>query len=163
MVKNLPAVQEIQVWSLGWEDPLEKGTATHPSILAWRIPWTEEPGRGRGRVFSPWGCKESDKTERLTLLLFILILYLYLSIYLYLGEKENRGRDYVCVNSDSKRLIWYFERLCPISSLTGQAYLLNTPLWGRNITVSPGSQNTPRTFSWIFYREGTQSTLAELN
>ena len=56
-------------------------------------------------MFSPWGRKESDKTERLTLSLFILILYLYLSIYLYLGEKENRGRDYVCVNSDSKRLI----------------------------------------------------------
>ena len=35
--------QEIQVWSLGWEDPLEKGMATHSSILAWRIPWTEEP------------------------------------------------------------------------------------------------------------------------
>jgi len=44
MVKNLPAVQETQVQSLGWEDPLEKGVATHSSILAWRIPWTEEPG-----------------------------------------------------------------------------------------------------------------------
>ena len=44
-VKNLPAVQETQVQSLGWEDPLEKGMATHSSILAWRIPWTEEPGR----------------------------------------------------------------------------------------------------------------------
>ena len=44
MVKNLPAVQEIQVWPLGQEDPLEKGIATHSSILAWRIPWTEEPG-----------------------------------------------------------------------------------------------------------------------
>ena len=43
-VKNLPAVQEIWVHPLGWEDPLEKGMATHPSILAWRIPWTEEPG-----------------------------------------------------------------------------------------------------------------------
>ena len=42
-VKNLPAMQEIQVQSLGWEDPLEKGMATHPRILAWRIPWTEEP------------------------------------------------------------------------------------------------------------------------
>ena len=40
MVKNLPAVQETWVWSLGWEDPLEKGKATHSSILAWRIPWT---------------------------------------------------------------------------------------------------------------------------
>ena len=42
--KNLPAVQETQVWSLSWEDPLEKGMATHSSFLAWRIPWTEEPG-----------------------------------------------------------------------------------------------------------------------
>ena len=42
--KNLPAMQETWVQSLGWEDPLEKGTATHSSILAWRVPWTEEPG-----------------------------------------------------------------------------------------------------------------------
>ena len=44
MVKNLPAMQETQVLSLGWEDPLKKGMATHSSILAWIIPWTEEPG-----------------------------------------------------------------------------------------------------------------------
>ena len=44
MVKNLPAVQETQVRSLGQEDPVEKGMAAHSSILAWRIPWTEEPG-----------------------------------------------------------------------------------------------------------------------
>ena len=44
MVKNLPAMQEIQVLSLGWEDPLEREMATHSSIPAWRIPWTEEPG-----------------------------------------------------------------------------------------------------------------------
>ena len=44
MVKNLPAMQGTQVQSLGQEDPLEKGMATHSSILAWRIPWTEEPG-----------------------------------------------------------------------------------------------------------------------
>ena len=43
-IKNLPAVQETRVQSLGLEDPLEKGMATHSSILAWRIPWTEEPG-----------------------------------------------------------------------------------------------------------------------
>ena len=43
-VRNPPAVQEIQVQSLGWEDPLEKGMATHSSILAWRIPWKENPG-----------------------------------------------------------------------------------------------------------------------
>ena len=45
MVKHLPEVQETQVRSLGWEDPLEKEMATHSSILAWKIPWTEEPGR----------------------------------------------------------------------------------------------------------------------
>ena len=44
MVKNLPAVQETQVQSLGWEDPLEKEIGTHSSILAWKIPWKEEPG-----------------------------------------------------------------------------------------------------------------------
>ena len=44
MVKNLPAVQETQARSLGWENLLEKGMAAHSSILAWRIPWMEEPG-----------------------------------------------------------------------------------------------------------------------
>ena len=43
-VKNLPAMQEIEVQSLDWEDPLEKGMATHSSILTWISPWTEEPG-----------------------------------------------------------------------------------------------------------------------
>ena len=50
MVQHLPAMQETWVRSLGWEDPLEKGTATHYNILAWRIP-------------SPWGRKELDTTE----------------------------------------------------------------------------------------------------
>ena len=64
MVNNLPAMQETQELNLGSpEDPLEKGMATHSSILAWRIPWIEEPG--------PSGCKESDTTERLTLCLSI--------------------------------------------------------------------------------------------
>ena len=45
MVKNLPAMQETQLQSLGQEDPLEKEMATHSSILAWRIPWTKKPGR----------------------------------------------------------------------------------------------------------------------
>ena len=56
MVKNLPAVQETWVRSLGQEDPLEKGVAIHSSILAWRIPWTEEPVG----LYSPWDSKESD-------------------------------------------------------------------------------------------------------
>ena len=44
MVKHLPTMRETRVQSLGWEDPLEKETATHSSIRAWKIPWTEEPG-----------------------------------------------------------------------------------------------------------------------
>ena len=58
MVKNLPAVQQTWVWSLGWEDPMEEGMATHSSVLAWRIPWTEEPGglqsMGSQRVRHDW-------------------------------------------------------------------------------------------------------------
>ena len=58
MVKNLPATQVTWFQSLGQEDPLEKGTTTLSSILAWEIPWTEEPGR-----LLSMGCKESDMTE----------------------------------------------------------------------------------------------------
>ena len=61
-VKNLPAVRETCVQSLGWKDPLEKGMATHSSIVAWRISWTEEPGRSHGVTRVPWGRKESDMT-----------------------------------------------------------------------------------------------------
>ena len=53
MVKNLPTLMETWVQSWGWKDPLKKGMATHSSILAWRMPWTEEPGRsGVARVRS---------------------------------------------------------------------------------------------------------------
>ena len=54
MVKNLPAIQETQVQSLGQEDTLEKGMATHSSILAWRIPWTEKPGGGQSMRLQSW-------------------------------------------------------------------------------------------------------------
>ena len=56
LVKNPPAIQGTWVQSLGWKDPLEKGKATHSSVLAWRILWR-----------NPWGHKESDTTERLSL------------------------------------------------------------------------------------------------
>ena len=59
MVKNLPATQETHVRSLGWEDPLEEGIATHFSILVSRIPRTGEPGG----LYSPWGCEVSDMTS----------------------------------------------------------------------------------------------------
>ena len=58
MVKNLPTTQETQVPSLGQEDPLQKGMATYSSIFAWRIPWTEEPGK-----LQSMGHKRSDITQ----------------------------------------------------------------------------------------------------
>ena len=58
MVKSLPAMLEIQVQSLGWEDPLEKKMAMHSSILGWKIPWMEEPGRVQSM-----GHTVSDTTE----------------------------------------------------------------------------------------------------
>ena len=60
MVKCPSTVRETQVQSLVWEDPLEKKMATHSSTIAWKIPWTEEPGG-----YSPWGRKESDMTGQL--------------------------------------------------------------------------------------------------
>ena len=61
-MQNPPAVQGTQVQSLGWEDSLEKGMATHSSILALRIPWTEDLVG-----YSPWGLKELDIAEQLIL------------------------------------------------------------------------------------------------
>ena len=58
MVKNLPAMQETWVRSLGWKDPLEKGMAAHSSTLAWRSPWNRQVVG-----YSTWGCKESDVTD----------------------------------------------------------------------------------------------------
>ena len=58
MVKNPPVMQETWVHSLGWEDPLEEEMATHSIILAWEIPWTEEPGK-----LQSMGWQESDTTE----------------------------------------------------------------------------------------------------
>ena len=60
--ENLPAIQEMQVQSLHQEDPLKEGMATHSTILAWRIPWTEEPGglqsKGRKRVRHNWAIRQ---------------------------------------------------------------------------------------------------------
>ena len=62
IVKNFPVMLETRVQSLGWDNPLEREMATHSGILAWRIPWTEEPGG----LYGPWGHEELDTTERLT-------------------------------------------------------------------------------------------------
>ncbi|CAI9151133.1 unnamed protein product [Rangifer tarandus platyrhynchus] len=68
MVKNPPAMQETQVQSLDWENPLEKEMATHCSILAWKIPWTEGPDS-----LQATGSQESDTMEQLAFSLFILL------------------------------------------------------------------------------------------
>ena len=85
-----PAIWKTWIRSLGWEDPLEKGTATHASILAWRIPWT---------VYGPCGLKVSDTTERVSLLLFeltcdfnkqkMLLELLQLFSIILLGDSKN--------------------------------------------------------------------------
>ena len=68
VVKNLPAMKEMRVQSLGQEDPREKEMATHSSTVAWKIPWTEAPGK-----LQSTGRKESDTTERLHSLFFTFI------------------------------------------------------------------------------------------
>ena len=72
-VQNLPAMQEARVQSLGREDPLEKEMGTHASILAWRTPWTEKPGRLQS-MGSP---RVRDTTEQLTLSLFTKCFVLF--------------------------------------------------------------------------------------
>ena len=71
-------MQETQVQSLGWEDPLEEEMATHFSTLTWKIPWKEESGTG----YSPWGPKELDTTEQLH--------------FYYLSFKEQGGYLLLC-------------------------------------------------------------------
>ena len=112
LVKNLSAMWETWVQSLGWEDLLEKGKATHSSILAWRpgfypwvgkIPWRRErlptpvfwPGEFHG-LYSPKGRKESDITEQLSLFTFTIIIFLWIIIYdskeqksIYVHDLEN--------------------------------------------------------------------------
>ena len=112
MVKNLPAMQEAWVWSLGQEGPLEKGIATHSSILGWRTPWTEEPASPRGR-------RESDATERLTLALPSKVknrrhlihvhpsyIYVYFTVYAYLWVYEK------LLNSICKYILSFQDTAC---------------------------------------------------
>ena len=81
-IKNLPSVQETQVWSLGWEDPLQKGMATHSSILTWRIPWTEEPG---GLQSMGWQRVRHDWATTLSLKRYLGEFFTHLSIW-YLSK-----------------------------------------------------------------------------
>ena len=99
LVKNLPAMWETWVLSLGWEDPLEKGKVTHSSILAWRIPWT---------IYSPWVCKESVATERLSLSLLFGILIdriVKISLYTFYWAHRKNSKKIIYNNSQNIKLI----------------------------------------------------------
>ena len=104
MVKNLPAMQETQVWSPGREDPPKKEMATHSSVLAWRIPWTEEPGG-----LQSMGRKELNTTERLTLLLSLF----FFPQGWWVGRKTDYSiRIWIAINSVSfyyNHFIWLVE------------------------------------------------------
>ena len=86
LVKNAPAIWEPWVQSLSWEDPLEKGKATHSNILAWRILWT---------VYSPWGWKESDTAEWLLLSLSAFVYYYYLLFYIGRNKTSNKNNFFL--------------------------------------------------------------------
>ena len=87
MVKHLPTGQETWLQSLGREDPLGKEMATHSSILAWKISWTEDLVG-----YSPWGRKESDATEQLSFFLSFLEFNLF-----YSPERLSFPGPYICV------------------------------------------------------------------
>ena len=83
LVKNQPAMQEAQFWLLGQEDPLEKEMATHSSILAWRILWTEEPGRlqSMGSQIVRHNCATNFHFQRESSQYFIILRLQYIKVY----------------------------------------------------------------------------------
>ena len=83
LVKNLPAMRETWVWSLGWEEPLEKGKATHSSILEWELLIPEFQGL---YIYSPWGHKELGTTEQLSYIYMYVCIYIYIHMHTYIQE-----------------------------------------------------------------------------
>ena len=96
-VNNLPAMQETWVWSLGQEDPLEKGKATHSNILAWRTPWTEEPGglqpTGSQRVGHDWATNPFTRA--------INIFTIFLSLWTFSFGVKNQENRHIGVNCEA--------------------------------------------------------------
>ena len=125
MVKNLPAMRETWVRPLGQEDPLEKELVTHFSILAWRIPWMEEPGG-----LLAMGLKELDITERLTLLL--------LKLFCYLAPTDQVKSHLLCYNACKITCGEYYDNLPHShSSLSSAWFCLGEPCLphvGRSLT-----------------------------
>ena len=149
LVKTLPAMQETQVRSLGWEDPLEKEMASHSNILAWRIPWTDEPGRlqSRGlqrvrhnlankppppRIYSPyfslfWGCVSR---HTLCLLLSFSLLAASSTILLSLRSKSKRKIKLFTHSAYTIKMLESIPQNCAsyYVSVVSSALILTTPL-----------------------------------
>ena len=145
--KNLPAMRETWVWSLGQEDPLEKGMANHSSILAQRILWIEEPNR----LYRPWDCNKLNRTKWLT---FSLLLS-----YMLLGRKTMTNLDSILESRDialpTKVRLWFFWELDHKESWA----LRNWCLWAVVLEKAPESTldnkelkpvNPKGNQSWIF-------------
>ena len=109
MVKNPPAMKETQVQPLGWEDPLEKDMATHSSILAWRIPWTEEPVGLQSTV--------SHTTEQLLPSLHLTPV----------GPYRHTSTPYMCVENINKRGYWHLITLGYISASSFTYFPIRMP------------------------------------
>ena len=112
MAKNLPAMWKTQVLSLCWEDPLEKGMATHSSILAWRIPWTEEPGElqsiGSQRVRHDWMTNTPLLQGYLLKIRGIHAWDLW-QMLIYLLVKQRQDSDMVTDNG--KNIKWFLKKI----------------------------------------------------
>ena len=152
LVKTLPAMQETQVWSLGWEDPLEKEMATHSNILAWRIPWTDEPGRLQSRglqrvgynlankppppcIYSPyfslfWGCV--SRHTLCPLLLSFSLLAASSTILLSLRSKSKWKIKLFTHSAYTIKMLESIPQNCAsyYVSVVSSALILTTPLWG---------------------------------
>ena len=100
-VKRLPAMRETQVWSLGWEYPLEKEMAAHSSILAWRIPWMEETGRLYSRGLQRVG---HDWATSLSLSFFLQIVDVFLQI---LGKQYFEFAVFLLIVNSKKVITFY--------------------------------------------------------
>ena len=162
MVKNLPAMQETQVLSLCWEDLLEKGTATHSSILAWRIPWTEKPGglpsMGSQRVRHNWA------TNSFTFSLYLIGTLGNLRSNHSSTTKHQRMWNksqylWALFSSFIKRAIWTIWTLnsVPYSSKNHRYYRTGYLLWCAQICYKlnltyQGTSNSVTKIAWDFVR-----------
>ena len=109
MVKHLPTMWETQVRTLGWEDPLEKEMATHSSTLAWKIPWTEEPGRlqsiGSQRVRHDWATSLELVFHCITY--YLLSSPCYIKTFLFLREGCGIKHPYSVYLNDKECISWF--------------------------------------------------------